>query len=171
MGRLFVLAGLLWALSAAPAWAGNVATPLMGEVASWAAGKPLAVHCESDAAEWDRMVVAVSNGSRRGPTVNGYTFVTTPKIWLGPTVCPALVIGTPTSSGFGQSLVVLLHEAVTHRGFRLDSAQQCAAVLLHYDALRRFYKVQFFSALQRSISAGVMFAWSLMPPEYQGCPL
>lgn len=144
---------------AASAAAANIATPRMVEVASWAAGKPITVYCSDSMDEWRVL--------SRKPTAGGFANVGGPQIWLSPRVCLPLRFG-PGDTSFAPGLGVLLHEATHARGWRDEGLAECAALVLAYETLRRFYGVPFFSPLMRDLYASLLRDYYAAPPEYQG---
>jgi hypothetical protein len=153
---------------AAPAAAGNVATVKMTEVASWAAGRPLSVWCESEQAEWDRLLAQHGLSAPAGFIIDGFTTYTAPVVYLAPLHCPELV--GPTHRDFALGLNVLLHESYTHYGAGIhdNAIQECGALLLQYEALRRFYGVPSFSPLMRRLTEQAFAFSQSKPASYLG---
>lgn len=165
---LAVLAALALA---GPASAANVATPQMHAVASWAAGKPLTVWCESDPAEWNRLVAQSGLTHEPGSSVAGFTLFAAPTIYLRYDRCPMLA--GPEHWGFGLGLNTLLHEAYHQRGggVRDEALVECAALVLQYEAMRRFYGVPFFSpTMTRHADVAIAHSRTLPARFQNGCP-
>lgn len=166
----FLAVALVALALAAPAGAGNVATAKMAQVASFAAGKPLQVWCESEQAEWDRMVAEHGLADQPGFVITGFTTYDAPVIYLAPAPCRSLV--GPTHHDFALGLNVLLHESYTHfgAGIRDQAIQECGALLLQYEALRHFYGVPSFSPLMRLLTERAIAFSRTKPAVYQqGC--
>lgn len=73
----------------------------------------------------------------------------------------------PGTVPFAQSLRVLIHESAHARGVRTEDCAEMWADLVVFDVLRRFYRVEFFSPLSRTV-AGQVFAETLRrPSNYQ----
>jgi hypothetical protein len=147
---------------AAPATGSNVATPRMAAVASWAAGKPISVWCESDRAEWARMLASANLD-----VADGYTRDAEPVVYLAPQTC--------TNLGYedvrlGMGLNVLLHEAAHQRGFHDEALAECAARVLIYSALHDFYGVPWFSLRMHDVVETALAYSFARPAAYQnGC--
>ena len=113
---LMVLAALL---AVSPARAENQPHATLDAIATEAAGKPLAVWCESSVLDWDRMVYAVSRGQRIGAQSTGFTQLSAPIVYLAPDECGMLHFGL--AHGYRETgliplvsaVLTLLHEA-TH---------------------------------------------------------
>lgn len=158
--RVLVLAVAL--VLAPVAQGANVATPKMEQVASWAAGKPVSVWCESDSEAWSRMLARVGHIDR----VEAYTYVGGSTVWLGPTVCSRL--GSPGYPVFALGLSTLLHESWHARGHRDEAFAECAARVLIYSALHDFYGVPWYSARMASYTTFALNESLRRPAEYQG---
>ena len=145
---------------ASPAGAANVATPKMAQVASWAAGKPISVHCENDQTAWQEL-----SGRYGYNSPSGFTIFSEPVIYIGPAACAYFSYG---DARLGYGLHTLLHESAHQRGFRDEALAECAARLLIYSALHNFYGVPWWSA-RMSATAELALTYSLsQPAEYQG---
>lgn len=119
------------------AQAGNVPDPRLDAVAAEIAGHPVNVWCETDSAEWSRMVSAVF-----GPTVDpiyvrGYTLYSSTTVNVAPIVCATLLWeiggrqGTPPPYlPRGVALLTLVHESVHQRGVTDEGIADCIAIKL-----------------------------------------
>lgn len=132
----------------------------MTAVASWAAGKPISVWCESDDVAW--RVLAGRYGFERP---EGFTVFAEPVVYLSPRACGWL---TSDAGRFGFGLNVLLHEAAHQRGFRDEALTECAARLMIYSALHDFYGVPWWSARMRDTTRIALAYSYAKPPAYQG---
>jgi hypothetical protein len=109
--RRLLVAAIALAL-ASPAAAASQPQPTLGAVASWAAGKAVAVHCASSTDEWQQMLTAVGHTN---PLIRGYAPLGGNDVYLAPGRCAALRDG-PRGGGFALGLMTLLHEAAHARG-------------------------------------------------------
>jgi hypothetical protein len=150
--RTLLAVAAFLALAGAAA-AGNIATPTMTAVASWTAGKPVAVHCESEPAAWDRLVAQSGYAGLPGTAVAGFAVEARSAVYLRYDRC-AMLAG-PEHEQFAIGLHTLLQEAYRLRGAGTTDAGllECAALVLQYEAMRRFYGVPFFSAAMRRHAA------------------
>ncbi len=155
------------------AQAANIATPKMEEVASWAAQKPVRVHCEDDREEWARIIASHANGWDPSQ-IQGFVTRGTSTVHIGPWACEGLSRGLSSYSSpewFAISLHILLHEATHARGWTDEAHAECAARVLIYSALHNFYGILPFTELKRQL-VGWALAFSLSAgPQYQrgGC--
>lgn len=165
--RIAVALALAVLVYAPAADAANVATPKMRAVASWAAGKPIDVWCENDETEWTRLSASVGFSV---PPSGGYALLGTPNIYLSPSTCRRLS-GGPNGTRFSIGLSTLLHESAHQRWNTRDEAlAECAARVLLYSALNRFWKVPLFSLWMRNLADEALRESLAKPAEYQhGC--
>lgn len=125
--------------------AGAVNSPdfRLDSIASTFAGKPVTVHCETNADTWDDMVIAASKGTQRGNDFNGYAFPGQATAFVGPVPCNALLVALRQgyrAAGLWFStlgLMTVLHEAVHLRGERDEGVADCTALAAFPDFLPR----------------------------------
>lgn len=164
LAAAFVL-GLL--STAGTASGGNIATPLMTQVATWAAMKPVSVWCESDPEAWTAFVA-----ERRGPAdASGYADIPGGRAHIAPKWCHILRSQTLRRERYlGVAVMVLLHESWHLRGERDEAITECAARVLLYAALHNFYGVGWFSPQMRSLTETALAVSLSAPAHYQhGC--
>jgi hypothetical protein len=151
------------ALAVAPAAsAGNIADARLNAVASWAAMKPVTVWCENDADTWARMAAA----ARVRTDAEGYAYVGGSQVFLGPLACQG--VASSGSALLGVGLMTLLHEATHARGWADEDLAECAARVLIYSALHKFYGIGWMSP-EMSYAVGSAMRWSFgLPAPYQG---
>jgi hypothetical protein len=156
---------VLAALAPAAAHAENVATPRMAAVASWAAGKPISVWCESDPAAWERRLASIGADTK----ATGYAYAGSSEVFLGPTRCYGL-LHPDEPREFGPGLNALLHESWHARGVADEAIAECAARVLIYSALHDFYRVPWFSSRMRTVVGWALETSYMKPNAYQdGC--
>lgn len=123
------------------AQANNADAATREQVASFAAGKPVAVACDVE-----------TNNPLGDPRVQGWTRVGSSELHLRLPLCNYLTLN-PRSTvpgdlpRFVYALTVLLHESFHARGVVSEACANTYTQLISFDVLRRFYGVSFFTAL------------------------
>jgi hypothetical protein len=139
----------------------------MNQVASWAAGKPVSVWCESDAVAWDTMTRSMRGAPGAG--IAGFTLYASPVVYVGPPSCANLNYGI-TDPRLALGLNTLLHESAHQRGFHDEDLAECAARVLIYSALHDYYGVEWFSPTMHNLVAQALAESLTLPAVYQhGC--
>jgi hypothetical protein len=101
-------------------------------IASDVAIKPVNVHCENSLVTWVEMIRR--DAPKADPTwVQGYTFLSRPIIYIGPTLCETFYqtvkYGWKAAGPLplAKAVMILAHEAVHQRGIRDEALTQCLA--------------------------------------------
>jgi hypothetical protein len=111
------------------ATAGNAPHSTLDNAASFVAGKPVSVYCEYS---WSAWLKFFADRGRDGSTVNGYTNINSPVVYVSPAVCETLhgLIGQRDIGAYhaALALLTLAHEAQHQRGVLDEGAADCAAL-------------------------------------------
>src|SRR5438105_1244047 len=109
----------------APSTAANDPSAVFDNAATFIAGHPVTVNCETDWSAW------IANGSSED---SGYTVIGTPIIYVGPRECEtlhALIQDMDVGAYYASSaLLTLAHESVHQRGISDEGVTDCTALAL-----------------------------------------
>lgn len=143
MKKLVLILALVGALAGAGTASGwNAATPRLDAIATYVAGHPVTVWCETDPATWIEML----GSSPEMANVLGFTQLDEPTVYVNPTDCRILRLA---SFGYDQAdtglfylaraIRDLVHESVHQRGIADEGITDCTALAAMPAVAVRFF--------------------------------
>jgi hypothetical protein len=140
-----VIATAVLLMAAATAQAENQPHPSLNALVSEVAGKPVTVWCENSPYDWDRFVYSYSGGAQIGASMYGFTYMTTPVVYLSPQRCQPLTLAL--QYGYAEvgaiylaaGLHTLIHEAAHQRGYTDEGQAECYALPLVAPLAERYF--------------------------------
>lgn len=127
---LYITAGLLVFCLWQAAWAHSANVDAL---ASEVAGKPVSVHCETNADTWRELVNQNFEPDPISNMIAGFTNLREAKVFLGPQICQALIQAErfgAVNAGllpFSLAILTLVHETIHQRGITDENQTSCAA--------------------------------------------
>lgn len=137
--RIALTAAVLTALTwAGFATAGNRPHPLLDQISTEVAGKPLTVWCETNELDWGAYELRV------GAVLYGFTYLSQPVTYLSPATCNTLHFAI--TYGYKEvgiiylanAVTTLVHEAVHQRGISDERVAECTALPLVMPVMEKY---------------------------------
>lgn len=133
---LAVLFALVWASASTAA---NRPHPLLNQISSEVAGKPITVWCETSELDWGAYELRV------GAALYGFTFLNQPVTYLSPATCNTLHFAL--TYGYKEvgiiylanAVTTLVHEAVHQRGITDERVTECTALPLVMPTMEKYF--------------------------------
>lgn len=127
-------------LMIASARAANNPSPVLDAAASYVAGHPVSVWCETSWSDW--LTMTANNGVSEA---GGFTRAETPVVYLAPDVCEELhaLVGKEDVGSFfaADAILTLTHESVHQRGVMDEAVTDCTALGMVSQMATTFFSI------------------------------
>ena len=157
MKKLLLLCAVAILVIAPAARAGNNPSPVLDAAATYVAGHPVSVWCETSWSDW------LKEASQAGVSDAGaFTRVGTPVVYVAPDVCEELhaLVGKEDVGTFfaADAILTLTHEAVHQRGITDEAQTDCTALSMVSQMATTFFGITKTVAQQRIVYAYKRYA-------------